>query len=115
VQGKEGGTNCIAVEYSNLIPKPMPDCPIHELLTASKVLTPLSQLNSPTGTTRQCMTPGELKQLHSNRRPWDAWEKRSLKRQVRENMCQRSSKSNGNSRGPEIMKALETLRTRSYS
>lgn len=48
------------------------------------------------------------------RRPKDAWERRTLKNQMRV-ACERSARSVGYSRGPEIFKALEELKRRSLS
>ena len=52
---------------------------------------------------------------HSIRRPWDAWEQRSLEKQVQESACQRSSGSSGYSQGPELLKAMENFKSRSHS
>ena len=89
------------------------DCIIQEPPMTSNALTLLPRLKLLHAATRQCKTHGELKQLHSNRHLWDAWERKSLKRQMREAISQRSSISSGYSHGPEILKALETLKSRS--
>ena len=62
---------------------------------------------------RESKTDGEETRNHSSPRPWDAWERRSLRKQIKEGVCQRSSRSNGYSQGPEILKALESLKSRS--
>lgn len=74
--------------------------------TVSKVLVPPLP---------RCKTHDGLAQLHSIRRPWDAWERRSLKKQVRDAVCRTTSNSSGYSRGPEFLKALEKLKSRSHS
>ena len=63
---------------------------------------------------RKCKTHDRQPRLHSNRRPWDAWEQKSLKK-LREIVGERSTCSSGYSRGPELLKAMEMLKNRSHS
>jgi hypothetical protein len=63
---------------------------------------------------RQCHTHVGEPWLGGGRRPRDAWEERSLKKQVREIVCQRSRSNSGYSRGPEILEALEKLKSKSH-
>lgn len=81
----------------------------------SAILPALHQHGSLGVVGRQCKTYDGQQRLYPSRRPWDAWEKRSLKKQERDTICQQSSSSNGYTRGPEILNALEKLLSRSYS
>ena len=53
--------------------------------------------------------------FEGSQRPCDAREQKSLKKQMQQMMCQTSGNSSGYSRGPEIFKALEKLRSKSHS
>jgi len=63
----------------------------------------------------QCKTYSKELRPLPGRRPWDVWDKRSLRKQRRENAAMRCSKDTGYSRGPKIFKELEKLKSRSHS
>ena len=64
---------------------------------------------------RLCKTHGECMPRNSDDRAWDAWERRALRKERRELAIDRGSTYTRYSRGPEILKAVEKLRSRSHS
>ena len=52
---------------------------------------------------------------HSSSSMWDLWERRSLQAQRQKHICQEGSYDKGSySRGPEILKAMEKLKSKSH-
>ena len=76
----------------------------------------IPRFRSPLLVRRKCNTHGDPKaQLQDGHRPCYSWEERSLKKQRREDASQTSVATTRYSRGPEILQAMEKLKSRSYS
>lgn len=83
--------------------------------TSKGVLPPRPHKHSLAVAHRKCKTHVGQPRSLLDRRPWDAWERRSLKRQLRDTVGERSSGYTAYSRGPELLKAMEMLKSRSHS
>lgn len=64
---------------------------------------------------RQTQSHGEFHPRVIRPRVRDAWEQRTLQIQLRQNASYRTSSHTGYSRGPELLKALAELKSRSHS
>ncbi len=83
--------------------------------TSLVVQPPLPRRHSLGVARHQCKTHEGQARPHLSRRPWDAWERRSLKKQVRDIVGQNSTCSSRYSQGSEILKAIQKLKSRSHS
>ena len=94
-----------------------PTCSYHEQSTTSNVLRRIVRQSNSLGVLRRQSKSHEVNRIpiHSGRRPWDAWEEKSLKKQCREFASQGCVKFTGYSRRPEILAAIEKLKSKTHS
>ena len=93
----------------------LPICSAEERPQKCMVIKRPPRCNSLGTPQRLCKTHGEWMPTNSDERAWDAWERIALRKERQQLASERGSTYTRYSRGPDILKALEKLRSRPHS